>query len=169
MQVMFIIANNEFLAKNFASKFQEEKARIVYSTPEEEIHDRSYLSKIVTSWQDGNITRTITLDDLDDSKINIIIIPYAALAFTSILARRFGTSLEFVIVALKESIQTQAITTDLYDLYIDISCDINEIDFNYYFSRRNNVFEESRFDIIKTLLTDGKIYGISAYNNYLTQ
>ena len=146
-QLIFIVANNEFLAKRLVSLFPKDKAIEIYSTPSpiEPVETEG----LITYWKEIEGYRVIESDKLHDSKLNIIICPFRAIMKSYDIYHEHGLGVDVLIVALKEKDSTEAITYEVYDIYADSSMIIEQSLLDYYFSRPKHKFEDINFKTVK--------------------
>lgn len=146
-QLIFIVANNEFLAKRLVSLFPKDRAVEIYSTPSptEPVETEG----LITYWKEIEGYRVIESDKLHDSKLNVIICPFRAIMKSYDIYHEHGLGTDILIVALKERDSTEAITYEVYDIYADSSMLIEQSLLDYYFSRPKHKFEDVNFKIVK--------------------
>ena len=146
-QLIFIVANNEFLAKRLVSLFPKDKAIEIYSTPSPTKPVET--EGLITYWKEIEGYRIIESDKLHDSKLNIIICPFRAIMKSYDIYHEHGLGVDVLIVALKEKDSTEAITYEVYDIYADSSMVIEQFLLDYYFSRPKHKFEDVNFKTVK--------------------
>nr|DAR84720.1 MAG TPA: hypothetical protein [Caudoviricetes sp.] len=146
-QVIFIVANSEFLAKRLISLFPKNHAVEIYSTPSPT--EPTGTEGLITYWKEIEGYRVIDSDKLHEGKLNVIICPFRAIMKSYDIYHEHGLGADVLIVALKEKDSTEAITYEIYDIYADSSMIIEQSLLDYYFSRPKHKFEDVNFKTVK--------------------
>ena len=167
--VAFLVANNTMLCDMVASQFQPEYAHLVYPKKEDFLRPKEELGTIVTSWSiDEETMWVLKKEDLDPNAINLVIVPFSAIAFTSILERsREEHDISYTVISVKENIGTQVGGYELFDMIVDTKYHIETDMLDEYLSAPGCMFTDTRFDVIKTIYDEGKVYNMSRYIDYL--
>ena len=168
-KVLFLVANNTMLCQMFAGQFQPEYAHLVYPIQEDFVRPESELDTIVTSWTEHDDTmRVLFKKDLSPTAINLVIVPFSAIALTTMLERkRQDHDIDYGIIAIRESVGTQVVGSDLYDILLDSKYLAEKELIEEYLNRSECIFLDKRFDVIKEVYDTHKIHNISRYVDYL--
>lgn len=146
-KLMFIIANNDFLAKRLANNFSKDEAKLIY--PESVALKPNKLDDLVTFWNDIDDYKIVKKDILSDSLLNIVVAPFRALMNSYDLYNDGLLKTDVIVVALKETDSTEAIRYEIYDIYADSSTYLTESVLSYYFNRDDHKFLDANFKIVK--------------------
>lgn len=167
--VAFLVANNTMLCDMVVAQFQPEYAHLVYPKKENFLRPIDELNTIVTSWSiDSETMWVLKKEDLDPNAINLVIVPFSAIAFTTLLERsREDHDISYTIIAVKENVGTQVGGYELFDMIVDTKYHIETDLLDEYLSAPGCMFTDKRFDIIKTIYDDEKVYNMSRYIDYL--
>lgn len=167
--VAFLVANNTLLCDMVAAQFQPEYAHLAYPKKENFLRPTDELDTIVTSWSiDSETMWVLKKEDLDPNAINLVIVPFSAIAFTTLLERsREDNDISYTIIAVKENVGTQVGGYELFDMIVDTKYHIETDLLDEYLSAPGCMFTDKRFDIIKTIYDDDKVYNMSRYIDYL--
>lgn len=167
--VAFLVANNTMLCDMVASQFKPEYAHLVYPKKEAFVRPREELDTIVTSWSiDSETMWVLKKEDLDPNAINLVIVPFSAIAFTALLERiREEHDVSYMIISVKENAGTQVGSYELFDMIVDTKYHIETDMMDEYLSAPGCMFKDTRFDVIKTIYDEGKVYNMSRYIDYV--
>ena len=167
--VLAVVVNNVYTADIFLAKYIDASMHTLSSFSDKTpLENLDLGDSLLTAWsassEDGAARINMSSQTMVSNMINVIRIPFAALAFTIIKDRALNnTDNRYAIVSIKEAVNTQAVKLSLYDMFVDTKF-VPDFDLIMeYFNTESNPLFDSRFDPVIEMVKNNKIPCMSPF------